>query len=56
MEEVGVGAEDDVEGQQGCWGADIGEAAQVAQEGGAGEEEALVPILNLPPIDSLHPF
>ena len=53
---VEVGAEDDVEGQQGCWGADIGEAAQVAQEGGAGEEEALVPILNLPPIDSLHPF
>ena len=35
---VEVGAEDDVEGQQGCWGADIGEAAHVAQEGGAGEE------------------
>ena len=53
---VEVGAEDDVEGQQGCWGADIGEAARVAQEGGLSEEEALVPILNLPPIDSLPPF
>ena len=54
---VEVGAEDDdVEEQQGRRGGDIGEAAQVAQEGGAGEEEALVPILNLPPIDSLPPF
>ena len=50
---VEVGAEDDVEGQQDCWGADIGEAARVAQEGGLGEEEALVPILNLLPVDSL---
>ena len=32
------------------------EAAQVAQEDGAGEEEALVPNLNLHPINSLPPF
>ena len=53
---VEVGAEDDVEEQQGRRGGDIGEAAHVVQEGGASEEEALVPTLNLPPIDSLPPF
>ena len=53
---VEVGAEDDVEEQQGRRGGDIGEAAHVVQEGGAGEEEALVPIFNLLPIDSLPPF
>ena len=42
-----------MEEQQGRWGGDIGEAAHVVQEGGAGEEEALVPILNLLPVDSL---